>query len=514
MKSWVRHPLFVFGLVLLWRVLLLVFTAQPVPGNDAFGYDGAVVNFLHGGRYCNPSMALVFPISGTQVYSMYPPAYQGVLLIWMKVFGASALSAMAMHVALFAVCGFLTLEIIQRFFPAAKGQALAVWLLLGFTFDDRPEALAFVFGLAALWLATRQISNPSSGLGLAVVLTAVLFLGLYSSVIVGAYFFGAGFLACLAACVWRRNVIWCVPFIAAAVLFVLATVCIAKCQPLWWAGFQESARQQTVMTTGFHPPHLDGLLKLARSVPVFLLGLAAVPLVWTRRREIFAGESPWLALAAGILVMGWGLLAASVTLLAPNYVNYAIYTQLILAAGLLALAQRHFPARERLLRGLLLGCVLLAAIRAAGMTTWGAACAWKNSYQNTHAALQTEFAPFVAADKPVLVSSAFLYQAVDMGVRDAIHCDWYFDHTQWSDHAQMDGLIRVRPARLVLTQFDYYRAFVAPLEQLRQRPGLVDFRVRNLAAVPVPDANPALQRVVQHISWAPVIVDLDWKAKF
>jgi hypothetical protein len=39
----------------------------------------------------------------------------------------------------------------------------------------------------------------------------------------------------------------------------------------------------------------------------------------------------------------------------------------------------------------------------------------------------------------------------------------------------------------------------------------VEVQVRNLAALRPPDAIPALQRVVQHISWAPVIVDLHWK---
>jgi hypothetical protein len=40
---------------------------------------------------------------------------------------------------------------------------------------------------------------------------------------------------------------------------------------------------------------------------------------------------------------------------------------------------------------------------------------------------------------------------------------------------------------------------------------MVDIHVRNLAQVRSPDSMPSLQRVLQHISWAPVIVDLDWK---
>jgi hypothetical protein len=30
----------------------------------------------------------------------------------------------------------------------------------------------------------------------------------------------------------------------------------------------------------------------------------------------------------------------------------------------------------------------------------------------------------------------------------------------------------------------------------------------------VPDATPWLRRMLQHISWAPVIVEMDWKTKF
>jgi hypothetical protein len=160
-KFFQRPPLLVLAVVLLWRVLLLIFTVQPIPSNDAFGYDGAVINFLHGGAYCNPSFALLFPISGREVYSGYPPMYQAALLLWMMLFGTGMISAMILHLALFALSGFLTLAIIQGFFPAATGYALVALLLFGFTFVDRPDSLAYVFGLGSLWLVARQISFPS-----------------------------------------------------------------------------------------------------------------------------------------------------------------------------------------------------------------------------------------------------------------------------------------------------------------------------------------------------------------
>ncbi|HUC83796.1 MAG TPA: hypothetical protein VL970_01280 [Candidatus Acidoferrales bacterium] len=515
MKSWLRNPAVILALVVVWRVLLLVFTVQPIPGNDAFGYDGPVVNFLHGGGYRNPSMALVFPISGTEIYSMYPPLYQGMLLVWMEWFGTSVVSAMALHVALFAVCGWLTLAVIKLFFPAGAGYALPMLLLLNVTFDDRPEGLAFVFGLSALWLVMGQLSEPKFSPGTAAMLCLALLLGLYTSVIVGAYFFGVGFLACAAAFAWRRNLHWFAPFVAAAALFALITFFIVRLEPRWWAGFLESARQQSVVTAGFHRPRGDGLFKLVRTVPVFVLALAALPWVAAQRRRIFSAESPWLALCAGILVMGWVLLALSVTLLPPSYTTFVTYTQILLAAGLLALARKYFPDRARLLRGLVAVCVLLVSIRAAGMTTWGAVCAWKNSYQDTQAVLRQELQPFTASSQPVVISSAFLYTAVAMGVKNPVHSDWYFDHAHWSEGARADALERLRPPRLVLTQFDYYRDFTSPdapvLEELAQHPDQVEIQIRNLAAVRPPDAIPWLQRLIQHVSWGPVIVDLNWK---
>ena len=511
MKSRLQNPFFILGLVLIWRVLLLVFTVQPIPDPDAFAYDGGVVNFLLNGHYYNPSLAVIFPISGTEIYSTYPPLYQGALLVWMKLFGTGLISAMSMHVALFAVSGFLTVALIRKFFPAGAGYAMAVLLLFELTFDDRPESLAFVFGLASLWLAARQIGNDRFNAGTSAGLLLALLLGLYTSVIVGAYFFGSGFLACAVACVWRRKIYWFGPFIVAAVLFAIITFSIAKMEPLWWAGFMESAKQQSVLTTGLHAPHGADLIKLGRDMPVFLLGLAVLPLIAARRREIFSTESVWVALIGGIFVMGWVLLGASMTLLAPNYVKYAIFTQVILGAGLLALGRKYFPERERLLRVALVGCVLLVSVRALGMSTWGAACAWKNSYQSARATVQAELEPYTTSDRPVLVSSAFLYQAANMRVKNPINSDWYFDHAHWTTNVMRDALIQLQPQKLVLTQFDYYRGFLEPVSELQQQPEFVEIRVRNLAALRVPDASRSLQRVVQNISWAPVIVDLDWK---
>ena len=103
MRRLAERPGLVFGLVFAWKVALLVFTAQPVPANDSFFYDGAVVNYLLHGKYVNPSLAQVLPISGNEVFSAYPPLYNLVLLVWMGLLGTSALAAMWLHVVCWAV---------------------------------------------------------------------------------------------------------------------------------------------------------------------------------------------------------------------------------------------------------------------------------------------------------------------------------------------------------------------------------------------------------------------------
>jgi len=507
-KFFQRNAFAVFGIVLIWRLLLLVFTAQPIPANDAFGYDGPVVNLLHGGRFCNPSMAVISPTPGTEVYSMSPPLYQGVLLVWMKLFGTSVISAMAMHLVLFAIAGYLALRLVKKFFPATTPYALAALLFFGFTFGDRPESLAYVFGLSTLGLTLRQFGEKSFATASA--LTATLLLTLYTSVIVGAYFFGVAFLTCAAMWIWRRKLNWFLPFAISAALFVIITGSIAKFEPHWWAGFMESARQQSVMG-GIHLPQAMDVLKLLRTAPIFLLALVWVPFVLKNRTTIFANESPWLALTVGIFAMGWMLLIADMTFLAANYVSYVMFTQIFLAAGLLALVRTFSPKREPLLRAALVACVLLVSIRAIGLSTWGVACAWKNSYADTQSILRTELKPFTESAQPVLLSSAFLYGAADVGFKKPVMADWYFDHTQWSITGQADALTRLHPPKLFLTQFDYYRAFEPVLTELQKHPESVEIHIRNLAAIKSPDALPSFRRVVQHISWAPVIVDLDWK---
>ncbi len=511
MKFSLRNPFWILGLVLLWRAALLVFTAQPIPANDAFFFDGSVVNWLTHGHYFNPAIADVFPISGTRIFSAYPPGYQGVALIWMTVFGTSVISSMALHLALFAAAGFLALTIVKRFFPNWNNYFIVAWLFLGMTFGDRPEDLAHVFGLGALLLLARNLAGKAGNGGwkTAAGVTALLLAALFTSPVGGGFYFGIGLMT--VALVWlthRKSRVF-LPFAVAAAMFAASVFVITRLEPLWWRGFMENARFQSVVMVGFHLPRGLEIIKLIRNAPVFLLALGLVPVVLTRWKEL-AGDV-WMQLTAGVFLAGSGLLVANLTLLAPNYVAYVFFSQILLAAGLLALVEKYFPVRRRQFQILILACAALVSVRAVGMTTWGAVCAWKNSYGQTCKTLRVELAPFCKTNTPVIISSPFLYGTIELGVQRPVHSDWYFDRTLTALSAGFDGFVRLRPAKLVLSQFDYHRAFLPMLERLRQQPELVTVRVRDFAEVRPPDAIPALARVVQHISWAPVIVDLDWK---
>jgi len=73
------------------------------------------------------------------------------------------------------------------------------------------------------------------------------------------------------------------------------------------------------------------------------------------------------------------------------------------------------------------------------------------------------------------------------------------------------GVLAHRPTRMILTQFDYYRRYRAVVEQVRSNPAVAEIVVENTARVRSPDSYPAMQKVVQHISWAPVIVKISWR---
>ncbi|HTL18883.1 MAG TPA: hypothetical protein VL793_16720 [Patescibacteria group bacterium] len=517
MKRTTRAAWVALGLMLLWRLAMLLLVAQPMPANDAFFFDGAVINWLRHGHYCNPSLSAAYTISAHQVFAAYPPFYQLPLLGWMWGFGTSALSEMWLHFALFCAYAVLAVALVRRFFPEQVSYALAALFLFGITWCERPDDLAHIFGMAALWLIARQLGAKNPGWASKLGIALLLFAALYTSPVGGAYYFGIGALAQGFAWWLARRRISIVAYALAAVFFAGATFAIAKTHPLWWQGFQENARRLSIGSGGhaLHFPEVNDLIKLARQAPVFLLFLAVCPLLWKQRDRLRAnaseGHLAWIALTLGIAAMGTGLFAVVAFLLAPNYVIYVLPSQVVLAAGLLAIGEQLEFMPRRWLRGVLTASVLFVSIRAVGLTTWGAACARDISYRRSCEIVRQELQPVANTQTPVILSSAFLYAAAELGVTNALHADWVHDHRRMGPDPDLDALQKLRSPKLILTQFDFYRNYPRTIERLCQHPELVLVRVRDTTRTRTPDSIPRFQRVLQHVSWAPVIVELDWR---
>ena len=510
----------VYGMVLLWRFLLLLTTAQPIPANDAFVADGGVVNWLLHGHYTNPCLSQAYPISSHIVFSLYPPGYQIPLLLWMSIFGTSALSSMWMHFIMFAVASFLVALILQSIFPVGPHYALAGLLFFGITWGDRPEDFAHLFGLSALLLLALKMNKKVGGYAVELGLILLLFITIYTSPIPGALYFGTCFLVQLSAWVIARRKISLVAYVMVVLLFIATTLFIAKIYPILWQGFMENAAIQKSENTSWihtiHLPTVEALVKLLRKAPVFLVPIVCLPFMLKKRAWKFAiaeNDVAWLSLTIGILCMGTILIVTSLVFLSPNYMGYLQYLQIILGAGLLAYGVRFFSRVQRILNGGIVGCALLLSVRAVGMTTWGVACAHDVSYLKSREILRAELQPYVTSDRPVAISSAFLYAAAEFGVKNPIHSDWVWDwHIDGSTEAGLKGMVKMHPTKLVLTQFDYYRGMLTPIiEQLQKHPELVTVHVRDSATFKTPDSISSFQKVVQHISWAPIIVELEWK---
>ena len=147
------------------------------------------------------------------------------------------------------------------------------------------------------------------------------------------------------------------------------------------------------------------------------------------------------------------------------------------------------------------------AVRALGLTTWGVACSVSDSYASVRQRVAGELAA-VPPHANVLLSSAYLYEADRHTQGNWIHEDYAPQHKEGENFPL--ALRRLRAAKLVLTQYDYCRRYQAVLEELGAAGG-VQITVTNLAHVRSPDSYAHLQKILQHVSWAPVIVDLNWK---
>ncbi len=512
----VPKPGLVFALVFGWKLALLLVAALPVPANDAFFYDGAVVNWLLHGRYVNPSLAQVLPIAGTEVFSAYPPLYQAVLLPWMAVFGTSALSAMWLHLTLFG--GYLTvlLAIFRRLGMPNGSACLAGLFLLGLTFHDRPDSLAQLFGMLAVyaWIRSRPAPAPgamaSESQRWAWAMAGFAVLGLATSLQIGAAYVALLWLGALAARFSSNERLSIGPLLAMVLLPAALVLLVVFRFPHLWAGFQEHARH-TPSFTGLRMPRFGDLLKVGRTVPGAVAAAVLLPGLLARRTE----EAPRrqfgvVALAATLTALA--VVLACLTLLTPNVVGIAGYLQPLIVGCVLALST-CVARPQRLARWqgrVFLLLALLCSVRAVGLTTWGVACAADVSYPAAIARVRQELAN-AHAGQAILCSSAYLYEAARHPDLKCVHSDWPGPADPADPNPDLPALVKLKPSQLLLTQFDYFRRYEPQVAALRSRREVATVEVRQTARLPAPDSIHSVQRIVQHISWAPVIIDVQWK---
>ena len=494
----------VFAIVFTWKVLLLLATAQPVPNNDAFFYDGPVVNFLLNGSYCNPSLVNALPISGGEVFSAYPPLYQAVLLGWMSVFGTSAPSAMWLHVMLLGLFFLIVLGIFRRLQTPAVAVNLAGLFLFGITFHDRPDTVAHVFGVLGIWALLR-------GGRFVWLAAAAALLAFCASLQIGGVYLTCSSLLVLGY-VWagRRGFPWAATL--ALCLSLAGLILLVRFGfPQLWAGFQEHL-SITPSLTNWRWPDLLGILKACRTAPA-IFAVSAL-LSWALLQKgvklsDIAG-APLAMLAVSGTVAALMIVMASLTKISPNTVHITNYLQPLVVGAFLGsgVFVRTVTPLGRALAGLFVALSLVTGVRAAGMSTWGVFCARDFGFAETRNQIRAEINT-LPDGSTIIASSAYLYDLAGRTNLNLIHSDWPAapEEGDWEPRT----FAARKPARIIVTQFDFYRRFGATIEQLRTYPDLESLTMTNLATVRPPDSFPKFQRVVQHVSWAPVIVNLKWR---
>jgi len=497
----------VFLLVFIWKAVLLLTVALPVPANDAFFYDGPVVHLLNHGGYFNPSIAQSRPFSGAEFFCAYPPLYQLALLAWMSLVGTSALSAMGCHLVLFGGCALAMLAIFRQLKVPANIANLAGLFLLAITFDDRPDGLACLLGTSGVYALTRWLNGARNWAWLAA-LFAVL--AVCTSLQIGALYAFWIFLGLVIG--WKISNAR-LPFGALTAMILIPLGLAATVRfgfPRLWGGFLENVHGNASLT-GLRVPQLDECLKAVRNLPALFL-MTALLLATDAGRRHLREIKTWNAgeiLFTGGLVAGLSFTFACLFVVAANWLIVVNYLQPILVGLFLTAAAKKFP--EFLHAGAVTVCLVLlvglVSVRAIGLTTWGVACSMNDSYASVRQRVAGEL-DSVPPHANVLLSSAYLYEADRHTNGNWIHEDYAPLREEGEDYPK--ALRRLHAARLVLTQYDYYRRYQRVLEDLRAAGG-VQITVTNLARLRPPDSYARLQKILQHVSWAPVIVDLDWK---
>ncbi len=490
----------IFPAAIAWKFLLALAFALPVPANDAFFFDGAVVEWLGGGGYVNPTIGQVFPTSATAFFSAYPPGYQAVLAVWMTLFGPTVEASLALHCALFAVYALLALAVLRRAGAPAFAANLGGCFLFGITFHDRPDSLAHVLGLLAFWLwlepdpARARRRRPWAALCAVLAMATSLHIGaMYAAMLWGC----AALRAKTCGWPWRS-------LLATIVVPVGLALLVVKYSPTAWQGFQENLATQN--SVRFRLPAADDVARAIRYAPGLMVVAGFMLAAALRRRPMLRREEPGSSAAPvlGALLGASGFaVVASLCVAPPYYVAIAAYPQVLVVALWFWLRPEETfaarPFRRRARTAARAGAIALVSLRAIALSTWGVWCALDvgKSAAVAEARRAVEALP-VGAE--VVVSSAYLYDLAGDNRVKKIHSDWI------GRYGPAGG---ARPALFVLTPFDYYRRFRDELAAKRSE--MKSLTVSEIRRRPVPDESRWLQRVAPHLSWAPVIVRVEWR---
>jgi hypothetical protein len=310
------RTLLVFALVFAWKAALLVFFQLPVPANDSFFYDGAVVNLLLHGQYANPSLAPALPYSGTQIFTAYPPVYQGMLLGWMWIFGTSAFSAMVFHLFLFAAYMGVLLALMRAVKLPQWAASVAALFLFAITFHDRPDSLAHLFGMGAIYCGIRaRLAARTGGRTMSwawgMVMLAVLCVGTGPQL--GALYILALWAIAIAGVAYTGQGMPVIPMVALVVIPTGLVLLVIYAFPQLWAGFMEHANQ-TSSLTGLRMPRLDEMLKAIRTAPGVLGMALALGAMLAVRSKAGEGTEPTLrAVTIGCAAATLSVVAASLS---------------------------------------------------------------------------------------------------------------------------------------------------------------------------------------------------------